>query len=303
VSAVAPPFGPAAGGGTVSVTGTNFAAGDTVAFGGSAATGVTVNSATLITATSPAGTGTVDVTVTGPGGTSATSPADQFTYTTTTGAPPTYTEASGFPAYSAGIGLPTLSIQPQAVGDLVVLFIEMHSGAAPTVSGLAASNIAWQTSATVVNTDSTVPLHVEVWFGVATSASAGTTTISYSGSMSGNNVEVTIDSFHATGSGTWRVAQGGSQDGSSSTVSFPSLTSAGPAGGGSGGVYAGYSWVASSYASGSTPGFSYFETPRLNVELRNTSLAESTIYSPTATQYASVEYTSTAAIFYLAPSG
>jgi hypothetical protein len=61
--------------------------------------------------------------------------------------------------------------------------------------------------------------------------------------------------------------------------------------------------VASSYASGSTPGFSYFETPRLNVELRNTSLAESTIYSPTATQYASVEYTSTAAIFYLAPSG
>ena len=37
-------------------------------------------SATSITATAPAGTGTVDVTVTTPGGTSATSSADQFTY-------------------------------------------------------------------------------------------------------------------------------------------------------------------------------------------------------------------------------
>ena len=39
------------------------------------------SAAPTITATSPAGTGTVDVTVTTPGGTSATSPADQFTYT------------------------------------------------------------------------------------------------------------------------------------------------------------------------------------------------------------------------------
>ena len=33
-----------------------------------------------LTATSPAGTGTVDVTVTTPGGTSATSAGDQFSY-------------------------------------------------------------------------------------------------------------------------------------------------------------------------------------------------------------------------------
>jgi hypothetical protein len=39
-----------------------------------------VSSATSITVTSPAGSGTVDVTVTGPGGKSATSSADQFTY-------------------------------------------------------------------------------------------------------------------------------------------------------------------------------------------------------------------------------
>ncbi|MGC8201002.1 IPT/TIG domain-containing protein, partial [Salmonella enterica] len=51
-----------------------------MAFGATAATGFTVNSASQITATSPAGTGTVDVSVTTAGGTSATSAADQFTY-------------------------------------------------------------------------------------------------------------------------------------------------------------------------------------------------------------------------------
>jgi hypothetical protein len=45
-----------------------------------AATGFTVNSATQITATAPAGTGTVDVRVTTAGGTSATGAADQYTY-------------------------------------------------------------------------------------------------------------------------------------------------------------------------------------------------------------------------------
>jgi hypothetical protein len=39
-----------------------------------------VDSDTQITATSPAGTGTVDVTVTTPAGTSPTTTTDQFTY-------------------------------------------------------------------------------------------------------------------------------------------------------------------------------------------------------------------------------
>jgi hypothetical protein len=65
----------------VTITGNNFVAGaTTVQFGGSAATGVSFASATKLTATSPAGSGAVDVTVTTPGGTSATGPADHFTY-------------------------------------------------------------------------------------------------------------------------------------------------------------------------------------------------------------------------------
>src|SRR5471030_3180187 len=51
-----------------------------VRFGSTNAAGFTVNSGTSITATSPAGSGTVHVTVSNIGGTSATSTADQFTY-------------------------------------------------------------------------------------------------------------------------------------------------------------------------------------------------------------------------------
>jgi hypothetical protein len=79
VTNVEPHSGPAAGGTSVTITGTNFKGATAVMFGSTPA-GFTVISESSITATSPAGTGTVDVTVTTPGGTSATSPADQFTY-------------------------------------------------------------------------------------------------------------------------------------------------------------------------------------------------------------------------------
>ena len=62
------------------MNGTNLTGATAVAFGGTPATNFTVNSATTITATSPAGSGTVDVRVTTPGGASATSANDQFTY-------------------------------------------------------------------------------------------------------------------------------------------------------------------------------------------------------------------------------
>jgi hypothetical protein len=81
VMAVSPNGGPPAGGTSVTITGTNLTGASAVAFGGTAATQFTVNSATKITATSPAGSaGTVDVTVTSGNGTSATSAADHFTY-------------------------------------------------------------------------------------------------------------------------------------------------------------------------------------------------------------------------------
>jgi spore coat protein U-like protein len=58
----------------VTITGTSFSGATAVTFGATAATGFTVNSASQITATAPAGTGTVDIRVTTVGGTSATRP-------------------------------------------------------------------------------------------------------------------------------------------------------------------------------------------------------------------------------------
>ncbi|WP_328545751.1 IPT/TIG domain-containing protein [Streptomyces platensis] len=78
LSSVSPTSGPAAGGTTVTLTGTGFTGATAVQFGTTSASFI-VNSATQITATAPAGSGTVQVTVTGPGGTSNGQP---FTYTT-----------------------------------------------------------------------------------------------------------------------------------------------------------------------------------------------------------------------------
>jgi hypothetical protein len=78
VTGISPTPGPA--GSTVTISGTNFTGATAVMFGTTAATSFTVNSANSITATVPAGTGTVDVIVTNGVGSSPATAADQFTY-------------------------------------------------------------------------------------------------------------------------------------------------------------------------------------------------------------------------------
>ena len=91
VTGISPTSGPTYGSTTVTISGTNLSGVTSVMFGSSAATGFTVNSATQVTATSPAGSaGIVDVTVISLGGTSSTSSSDQFNYV----APPTISSAS-----------------------------------------------------------------------------------------------------------------------------------------------------------------------------------------------------------------
>ncbi len=68
VTSVSPDTGTANGGTSVTITGTDFVGVTAVKFGSAAAKNVTVNSATSISATSPAGSGIVDVTVTTEGG-------------------------------------------------------------------------------------------------------------------------------------------------------------------------------------------------------------------------------------------
>lgn len=82
VTGINPPTGPVGGATVVTITGTGFTGVTGVAFGGTAATNVTLVSDTSVLATAPAhAAGPVDVVVTTPGGASATSTADVFTYT------------------------------------------------------------------------------------------------------------------------------------------------------------------------------------------------------------------------------
>src|SRR5450759_1697242 len=79
VTSISPSGGSPTGGTPVTINGSGFT-NATVSFGSTAATNVNVMSDSQITATSPAGNGTVDVTVTTPGGTSQTNGMDTFTY-------------------------------------------------------------------------------------------------------------------------------------------------------------------------------------------------------------------------------
>ena len=87
ITAVSPSTGPAGGGTSVTITGTGFTGATFVGFGSNEATTFHVDSDTQITATAPAGLGTVDVTVAGPGGTSTTGAADRFTYASSVSTP------------------------------------------------------------------------------------------------------------------------------------------------------------------------------------------------------------------------
>jgi serine/threonine protein kinase len=79
VTGISPASGPTAGGTSVSITGTNLSGATGVSFGGADGS-ITADSGTNITATSPAGSGTVNITVTTSGGTSEITSADKFTY-------------------------------------------------------------------------------------------------------------------------------------------------------------------------------------------------------------------------------
>ena len=81
ITGVSATSGPAAGGTSVTITGTGFTGATAVSFGGTAAASFVVTGDTSITALSPtAPAGTVDVSVTTAGGTSSSSTVDQFTF-------------------------------------------------------------------------------------------------------------------------------------------------------------------------------------------------------------------------------
>ena len=81
VTGIDPTGGGGSGGSYVYIHGSGLTGATAVKFGPATAPAFSVNTDSTIIATSPPGSGTVDITVTSPAGTSATSNVDRFTYT------------------------------------------------------------------------------------------------------------------------------------------------------------------------------------------------------------------------------
>lgn len=133
VTSITPSSGPSTGGTAVAITGTGLSDVTAVTFGATAASGYTVNSPTQITAISPANSaGVYDITVTTAGGTSATSAADQFTYSN---APTSISFTYGLTiAYNAGANA-TTSINVATGGNVQNSPTHYAVGSATTAQG------------------------------------------------------------------------------------------------------------------------------------------------------------------------
>jgi IPT/TIG domain len=121
VNSISPASGPATGGSNVTISGTGFTDVTAVGFGGNTASHI-VNSDTSITATLPAGIGTVDVTVTTAAGTSTVNPTDQFTYIAAPAAPPVAASAPAPSPVAVAPGAPPV-IAPSAAWPVSIVIL------------------------------------------------------------------------------------------------------------------------------------------------------------------------------------
>lgn len=210
VSSVAPNSGTGAGGSDVTITGTNLLGATAVWFGAVQSPTFSINpSGTALTAVSPipVAEGVVNVTVTGPGGTSATSPADTYTYTS---APP-FSVAAISPSDGSTAGGTTVTIS--GTGLASALTVHFGSTSVPftlsnggqTLTATAPAAAPGTVPVTVVTSRATSAPTPETTFTflgkppVTKPKPASVTTIRPdSGALKGGNL-VTIDGHRFTG--------------------------------------------------------------------------------------------------------
>ena len=229
------------------VSGTGLSGATAVHFGAVAASSFTVVSATSATAVVPAGSGTVDVTVTTPGGTSALSSADKFTYSVAT----VSIAPVGLFWDRAANGTASLPVSPVQVGDALVMVVKISSSTV-TVSSVSGGGASWVKVEAFAGTSGK---DVELWLGSVTTPGSQTVSVTYSGSVSSDDVELAAQEFTAgLGAATvWSKDSAGGQL-NSSVAAFPSLTAAT-----SGELYFGYIRGSGTF-SGSSPGWTYVGT-------------------------------------------
>jgi acid phosphatase len=182
ISGLSPNSGPAAGGTTVTISGTGFADGATVSFGGTAASNVNVLGSTTITAVAPAHTsGAVNVVVTNPGGQNATS-VNGYTY-------------SGTPAPTVTTVSPTSG--PTAGGtQITITGTGFAAGATVTVGGTAATGVIVNNATTI---SANTPAHAAGTVDVVvtnTGGQSGTKTNAFTYNAPGGETVLLADDFN-----------------------------------------------------------------------------------------------------------
>jgi uncharacterized repeat protein (TIGR02543 family) len=213
VSAISVAVGPTTGGTVVEISGTNFSSSSTVVFGANAATNVSYNSTTgRLTATSPAGTGMVNVRVTTSGTQSATATANQFTYY----APPTITGLSRSTGPNGGgssviitgtnfTSLSTVAFGTNNVTTFAINSLTQITANSPTGTGAVDVRIANEggTSAdTVADNFTYFPLPAVTTISPTTGTTAGGTSVTITGQ---NFIGATAVKFGITDATTFTV--------------------------------------------------------------------------------------------------
>ncbi len=175
VTSVSPNSGPAGGGTAVTVSGSNFLAGASVSFGGSAASSVTVVNSTTITATTPAhAAGAVNVVVTNSDGQSGTLPSG-FTYQSAGGSISFVQVAAATPQSS----LQTVTVSyplAQTAGDLNIVVVGWND-ATSTVSSV--SDSAGNSYALALGPTTGVNLRQSIYYAPNVRGGANTVTVRF----------------------------------------------------------------------------------------------------------------------------
>ncbi|MGD0732169.1 MAG: glycoside hydrolase domain-containing protein [Terracidiphilus sp.] len=220
VTSVSPASGPIAGGTSVTLGGTGFVSGMTVAFGSNAGTSVNVTSSTSATVTSPEGSsmsgGAVNVTVTTVDGTSPIAPpGDQYTYVS----PVTVTALSvhsGAPAGGTSVVITGTDFTGASAvkfgGDAATSFTVNSSTQITATSPAGGGTV----DVTVTNGSySSAPVYADE-FSYTTAIKTGVfstlPTTAVGSTSSSQNVSITLATASAISSITVPVAQNGVQE-------------------------------------------------------------------------------------------
>jgi DNA-binding beta-propeller fold protein YncE len=255
VTALSPSAGPIGGGNTVTITGVHLTGATGVSFGSNAASSFTVVSDTQVTATAPAGSGTVDVRVTTPNGTSVAAPADKYTYTSgaTVGAlnPSSGPTAGGTVVTITGTNLSNASAVSFG-GTPATSF----SVLGPTqISAVAPPGTAGTVDVTVTTSGGTSPTGSSDQYTYVAAPTVSAVSPNTGPTAGGTSVTITGTSF----TGATAVSFGTTSARSFTVTSGTSITATSPAG--SGTVDVTVTTGGGTSATGAADGFTYIAMP------------------------------------------